>query len=37
MLRSEAFRSSVAGLAGYDPQDCGKLLDLDGGLGPTPG
>jgi hypothetical protein len=26
----------VARLEGYDPQDCGALLNLDDGLGPVP-
>jgi molybdate transport repressor ModE-like protein len=33
LLRSAAFRQNVAQLDGYDPQDCGKLLDIDTGLG----
>jgi molybdate transport repressor ModE-like protein len=33
MLRGDAFRSGVARLDGYDPQDCGKLVELDDGLG----
>jgi molybdate transport repressor ModE-like protein len=36
MLRGEAFRNGVARLDGYDPRDCGKLLDLDDGLGAAP-
>jgi molybdate transport repressor ModE-like protein len=36
MLRSAAFKSGVARLEGYDPQDCGALLNLDDGLGPVP-
>jgi molybdate-binding protein len=36
MLRSVAFKSGVARLEGYDPQDCGALLNLDDGLGPVP-
>ena len=36
MLRSVAFKSGVARLDGYDPQDCGALLNLDDGLGPVP-
>lgn len=35
LLRGAAFRHSVDQLEGYDPHDCGKLLDLDVGLGPT--
>ncbi|NPT46698.1 LysR family transcriptional regulator [Paraburkholderia sp. 1N] len=35
LLRGAAFRQSVDQLEGYDPRDCGKLLDLDVGLGPT--
>jgi molybdate-binding protein len=33
MLRSEAFKSGVARLEGYNPQDCGTLLELEEGLG----
>ena len=36
MLRSVAFKSGVARLEGYDPQDCGALLNRDDGLGPVP-
>ncbi|MFL9863991.1 substrate-binding domain-containing protein [Paraburkholderia fungorum] len=35
LLRGAAFRHNVDQLEGYDPRDCGKLLDLDAGLGPT--
>ncbi|HEY3599727.1 MAG TPA: substrate-binding domain-containing protein [Paraburkholderia sp.] len=35
VLRSETFRQRVAQLDGYDPQDCGKLLELDEGLAST--
>ena len=35
LLRGAAFRQSVEQLEGYDPRDCGKLLDLEVGLGPT--
>ena len=35
LLRGAAFRHNVDQLEGYDPHDCGKLLDLDTGLGPT--
>jgi len=34
LLRGAAFRHGVEQLEGYDPRDCGKLLDLDVGLGP---
>jgi molybdate transport repressor ModE-like protein len=37
MLRSVAFKSGVARLEGYNPEDCGALLELDGGLGPALG
>lgn len=37
MLRGESFKRGVASLAGYDPHDCGKLLEIDDGLGPIPG
>ena len=37
MLRSVAFKSGVARLEGYNPQDCGTLLELDEGLGATLG
>ncbi|HEY1999628.1 substrate-binding domain-containing protein [Paraburkholderia sp.] len=37
MLRGETFKGGVARLAGYDPHDCGTLLELDEGLGPNPG
>jgi len=37
MLRGEAFKSGVARLDGYDPRDCGKLLDLGDGLGVASG
>ncbi|MDR6445991.1 molybdate transport repressor ModE-like protein [Paraburkholderia terricola] len=33
LLRGAAFRQSVDYLEGYDPRDCGKLLDLALGLG----
>jgi molybdate transport repressor ModE-like protein len=36
MLRGDAFRNGVARLDGYDPRDCGKLVELDEGLGPKP-
>jgi molybdate transport repressor ModE-like protein len=36
-LSSDAFRSSVARLEGYDPLHCGEILDLDYGLGGTAG
>ena len=32
VLRGDAFRRNVAQLDGYDPQDCGKLLELNAGL-----
>jgi molybdate transport repressor ModE-like protein len=32
VLRGNAFRQSVAHLEGYDPGDCGKLLELEQGL-----
>jgi molybdate transport repressor ModE-like protein len=32
VLRSDAFRASVAGLEGYDPVDCGTLVDVASGL-----
>ena len=34
LLRGAVFRHSVDQLEGYDPRDCGKLLDLETGLGP---
>ncbi|RFU46787.1 substrate-binding domain-containing protein [Paraburkholderia sp. DHOC27] len=34
MLRGRPFRSSVAHLDGYDPRDCGELVEVDEGLGP---
>jgi molybdate-binding protein len=34
LLRGTAFRQGVEQLDGYDPRDCGKLLDLELGLGP---
>jgi molybdate transport repressor ModE-like protein len=37
MLRGDAFRNGVARLDGYDPQDCGKLVELDEGLGASSG
>lgn len=37
MLRGDTFRNGVARLDGYDPQDCGKLVELDDGLGVNPG
>jgi molybdate transport repressor ModE-like protein len=33
LLRGRPFRDSVALLEGYDPQDCGRLVDVDVGLG----
>ena len=36
LLRGDAFRHSVEQLEGYDPRDCGKLVDLAVGLGETP-
>jgi molybdate transport repressor ModE-like protein len=36
MLRSADFKAGVARLDGYDPADCGELLNLDEGLGPVP-
>jgi len=33
LLRGSAFRRSVDQLEGYDPQDCGKVVDLEEGLG----
>jgi molybdate-binding protein len=33
LLRGSAFRHSVEHLEGYDPTDCGKLVDLAVGLG----
>ncbi|MFM0170417.1 substrate-binding domain-containing protein [Paraburkholderia sediminicola] len=33
LLRGSAFRHSVDQLEGYDPQDCGKVVDLEEGLG----
>ncbi len=32
VLRSEAFNRSVAHLGGYDPEQCGTLVDIDDGL-----
>jgi molybdate-binding protein len=32
VLRGDAFRQRVAQLDGYDPQECGKLVELDQGL-----
>jgi len=32
LLRSSAFHASVDRLQGYDPRDCGKLVDLEAGL-----
>jgi molybdate transport repressor ModE-like protein len=32
VLRGGAFRRRVAQLDGYDPQECGRLVDLDDGL-----
>jgi molybdate transport repressor ModE-like protein len=32
VIKSEAFRASVASLEGYDPVDCGALVDLVTGL-----
>src|ERR1700761_3851598 len=32
VMRGNAFRQSVAHLEGYDPVDCGKLLELEAGL-----
>jgi hypothetical protein len=32
VMRGNAFRQSVAHLEGYDPGDCGKLLELEAGL-----
>jgi molybdate transport repressor ModE-like protein len=37
VLRSEAFRQRVAQLEGYDPQDCGKLVEVEAGLGGAAG
>jgi molybdate-binding protein len=37
MLRGDTFRTGVARLDGYDPQDCGKLVELDEGLGASSG
>jgi molybdate transport repressor ModE-like protein len=36
LLRSSAFRHCVEQLDGYDPCYCGRLVDLDEGLGGTP-
>ena len=33
VLRSDTYRDSVAHLEGYDPADCGQLLELDEALG----
>lgn len=33
LLRGSAFHQRVEQLAGYDPCDCGRLVDLDEGLG----
>jgi molybdate-binding protein len=33
LLRGSAFRHNVDQLEGYDPQDCGKVVDLEEGLG----
>ena len=33
LLRGSPFRESVDQLAGYDPRDCGKLVELAAGLG----
>jgi molybdate transport repressor ModE-like protein len=35
LLRSNAFRQRVDQLEGYDPRDCGKLVDPEEGLGKT--
>jgi hypothetical protein len=32
VLRSEAFHASVAHLEGYDPSNCGVLVDVPNGL-----
>lgn len=32
VLRSEGFRTDVSGLHGYDPADCGALVDIAAGL-----
>lgn len=32
VLRSDAFRAGVSGLEGYDPADCGLLVDVPDGL-----
>jgi molybdate transport repressor ModE-like protein len=37
MLRGEPFRHGVARLDGYDPQDCGTLVDVEDGLDPGAG
>lgn len=36
VLRSSAFRQRVDQLEGYDPRDCGKLIDPEVGLGEAP-
>jgi molybdate-binding protein len=33
LLRGSAFRHSVDQLEGYDPQDCGRVVELEEGLG----
>jgi molybdate transport repressor ModE-like protein len=35
LLRGDAFRRSVDQLEGYNPRDCGTVVDLDMGLGET--